>query len=91
MFIIIAENIKETAYEVNYILEKISGEETEEELNGELDSFVLYLYSTISKELREITIKAMKCIREIGNSKKLETLSKKEAYSPEDPSNSLFI
>ena len=63
-FITIAENIKETAYEINYLIESICNLEDNDNNRTNLEPYLLYIYQSLSPELREITIKTLKCIRE---------------------------
>jgi hypothetical protein len=63
-FIIIAENIKEATFEINYLIESICNLEDNENNRTNIEPYLLYIYETLSPELREITIKTLKCIRE---------------------------
>ena len=68
-FITTAENIKETAFEINYLVESIC---QLDENTQSTEPYLIYLYETFSKELREITVKSLKCIKEQNNNKKIE-------------------
>ena len=72
-FIIVSENIKETAYEINYLMDKIS----EVGNSDEMEPYLLYIYETLSIDLRNIVIKIIKCIRE-QNSYKILKLYQEE-------------
>ena len=63
-FIIIAESIKESLYEINYLIESISNIEPNENNRSNLEPYLLYIYETLPLELREIVIKTIKCLRE---------------------------
>ena len=63
-FIIIAESIKESLFEINYLIESISNLEDNEENKSELQPYLFYIYETLPLELREITIKSLKCLNE---------------------------
>ena len=63
-FIIIAENIKETVYEINYLLESISNLEDNENNRNNMEPYLLYIYETLSEKNRDIVIKAIKCLME---------------------------
>ena len=43
-FIIVAENIKETVYEINYLLESISNLEDNENNRNNMEPYLLYIY-----------------------------------------------
>mgnify|MGYP004448532017 CR=1 FL=1 len=61
-FITTVENIKETAFEINYLIESIC---QLDENTQSTEPYLIYLYETFSKELREITVKSLKCIKTI--------------------------
>jgi hypothetical protein len=63
-FIIVAENIKETVYEINYLLESISNLEDNENNRNNMEPYLLYIYETLSEKNRDIVIKAIKCLME---------------------------
>ena len=63
-FIIIAESIKESLYEINYLIESISNIEPNENNRSNLEPYLLYIYEALPLELREIVIKTIKCLRE---------------------------
>ena len=63
-FIIIAENIKEAAFEINYLIESISNLENNENNRNNIEPYLLYIYETLPLELKEIVIKIIKCLRE---------------------------
>ena len=88
-FMTTAENIKETCYEINYLIESISTSDNNDDF---LEPYLIYLYQTFTKELREITIKTIKCIREQSTNKLIglyfEEFEKK-LNSPQKPS--IFI
>lgn len=65
-FMTTAEDIKETAYEINYLIESISA--LDDNVNS-VEPYLIYLYETFPKELKEITIKTIKCIREQNTNK----------------------
>ena len=75
-FILVAENIKETAYEINYLIEKISSIENHNDVI-KLEPYLLYIYDTLSIELRQMVIKIIKCLRE-QNSYKILKLYQEE-------------
>ena len=91
-FIIIAENIKETSYEINYLIESICNLEDNENNRMNLEPYLLYIYETLSSELREITIKTMKCIKE-QNSNEILRLYQEEFENKKDSGKkqSIFI
>ena len=49
-----AEDIIETAYEINYLIESIS---TFEDNIDYVEPYLIYLYETFQNELKEITLK----------------------------------
>jgi hypothetical protein len=63
-FINIAENIKETLFEINYLIESISNIDTTESSRVNIEPYLLYIYETLPLELREIVIKIIKCLLE---------------------------
>ena len=63
-FINIAENIKETLFEINYLIESISNIDTTESSRFNIEPYLLYIYETLPMELREIVIKIIKCLLE---------------------------
>ena len=63
-FINIAENIKETLFEINYLIESISNIDTTESSRVNIEPYLLYIYETLPMELREIVIKIIKCLLE---------------------------
>ena len=63
-FIIIAENIKEAAFEINYLIESISNIEDNKNNRINIEPYLLYIYETLPFELKEIVIKTIKCLRE---------------------------
>ena len=63
-FINIAENIKETLFEINYLIESISNIDTTESRRVNIEPYLLYIYETLPMELREIVIKIIKCLLE---------------------------
>ena len=65
-FMTIAEDIKETAYEINYLIESIT---TLDDKVDYVEPYLIYLFETFPKELKEITIKTIKCIREQNTNK----------------------
>ena len=65
-FMTTAEDIKETAYEINYLIESIT---TLDDKVDYVEPYLIYLYETFPKELKEITIKTIKCIREQNTNK----------------------
>ena len=76
-FIIVAENIKETTYEINYLIESISNLEDNENNRNNFEPYLLYVYETLSPELREITIEALKCLREQSSNSILKLYQEK--------------
>ena len=68
-FINIAENIKETLYEINYIIESISNIEDTEVF---AEPYLLYIFDTLPMELRDIVIKTLKCLREQNSNEVLK-------------------
>ena len=88
-FMTTAEDIKETAYEINYLIESIAS--LDDSINT-TEPYLIYLYETFPKELREITIKTIKCIREQNSNKIIELYFKefeKKLNSKNKPS--IFI
>ena len=65
-FMTTAEDIKETAYEINYLIESISALDDNVDY---VEPYLIYLYETFPKELKEITLKTIKCIREQNTNK----------------------
>ena len=65
-FMTTAEDIKETAYEINYLIESICALDDNVDY---VEPYLLYLYETFPKELKEITIKTIQCIREQNTNK----------------------
>ena len=65
-FMTTAEDIKETVYEINYLIESISNLD---DSVTKVEPYLIYLYETFPKELKEITIKTIKCIREQNTNK----------------------
>ena len=63
-FINIAENVKETLFEINYLIETISNIDTTENRRVKIEPYLLYIYETLPMELREIVIKILKCLLE---------------------------
>ena len=91
-FIIIAENIKEAAYEINYLVESISNLEDNENNRMNLEPYLLFIYETLPLELREITIKTIKCIREQNSNEILKIYQEEFESKKESPKkNSIFI
>ena len=91
-FIIVAENIKETAYEINYLIESISNLEDNENNRNNLEPYLLYVYETLPLELREITIEALKCLREQSSNSIMKLYQEKfENMKDSDKKQSLFI
>ena len=91
-FIIVAENIKETTYEINYLIESISNLEDNENNRNNFEPYLLYVYETLSPELREITIEALKCLREQSSNSILKLYQEKfEDMKDSDKKQSLFI
>ena len=82
-FIIIAENIKESAYEINYLVESVSNLEDNENNKTNLEPYLLHIYESLPLELREITIKTIKCIRE-QNSNEILKLYQEEFENKKD-------
>ena len=71
MFIITAEEIKETTFEIDYIIEEICSNNEES-----LTPLVKNLFETINLQEREILIKSLKCIKEQNNSGYIENYIK---------------
>ena len=91
-FILIAENIKEAAYEVNYLIESISNLEDNENNKMNLESYLLYIYETLPSELREITIKALQCVREQSSNSILKIYQEEfENKKDSDKKQSIFV
>ena len=67
-FINIAENIKETLYEINYLIESISNIEETDISQVLTEPYLLYIFDTLPMELRDIVIKTIKCLREQNSS-----------------------
>ena len=67
-FIHIAENIKETLYEINYLIESISNIEETDISQVLTEPYLLYIFDTLPMELRDIVIKTIKCLREQNSS-----------------------
>ena len=84
--------IKETSYEINYLIESICNLEDNENNRTNLEPYLLYIYETLSLELREITIKTMKCIKE-QNSNEILRLYQEEFENKKDSGKkqSIFI
>ena len=91
-FILIAENIKEAAYEVNYLIESISNLEDNENNKNNLEPYLLYIYEALPLELREITIKTLKCVRE-QNSNSILKIYQEEFENKKDSKKkqSIFV
>ena len=68
MFIITAEQIKETSLEIDYIIEELISNEN----NDELSPLVKNLFERLKKPERNILIKSLKCIIEQGGNQKLK-------------------
>ena len=68
MFIITAEQIKETSLEIDYIIEELISNEN----NNELSPLVKNLFERLKKPERNILIKSLKCIIEQGGNQKLK-------------------
>ena len=68
MFIITAEQIKETSLEIDYIIEELISNES----NDELSPLVKNLFERLKKPERNILIKSLKCIIEQGGNQKLK-------------------
>jgi len=62
MFIITAEEIKETALEIDYIIEEIISNNNNE--NASLNPLVINLFETLKIQERDILIKSLRCIKE---------------------------
>ena len=88
-FFKIAQDIKETAYEIDFLIESIC---QSDENTNEAEPYLLFLFETFSKELREITIKTLKCIREQNNNKVLELyISVFDNKKEDKEKNSIFV
>jgi len=68
MFIITAEQIKETSLEIDYIIEELISNEN----NDTLSPLVKNLFERLKKPERNILIKSLKCIIEQGGNQKLK-------------------
>ena len=88
-FMITAENIKETIYEVNYLIETIS---SLDENTTDTEPYLIYIYQTLSKDLREITIKTIQCIKEQNSNKVINLYLKEfENMLDNDSKQNIFI
>ena len=86
MFIITAEEIKETSFEIDYIIDEICSNNEES-----LTPLVKNLFETINKQEREILIKSLKCIKEQNNSGYIENYIKELEDMKDSPEqNSIF-
>lgn len=65
LFIALCEYIKETFYEIDYIIEKISADCTE------IDNFIMKIYLSFDKDKRIIIDKLIQCINETKYNKNL--------------------
>ena len=57
MFIIVAEKVKETIFEIDYLIEKIFD-------SNEINNMLIYIYKTLDLNEKNIVIKLVKCLKE---------------------------
>ena len=57
MFIIVAEKVKETIFEIDYLIEKIFD-------SDEINNMLIYIYKTLDLNEKNIVIKLVKCLKE---------------------------
>ena len=82
MFIITAEEIKETALEIDYIIEEIINN-----TNENLNEFSKNLFKTLGKKEKNILILTLKCLKQQGNNGNIEKyIEELETIDEEKPS-----
>ena len=87
-FMTTAEDIKETAFEINYLIESIT---TIDDSVNTVEPYLIYLYETFPRELKEITIKTIKCIREQNTNKIIGLYADEFEKNLENSKPSFFI
>ena len=82
MFIITSEEIKETAFEIDYIIEEIINN-----TNEYLNDFSKNLFKTLGKKEKNILILTLKCLKQQGNNGNIEKyIEELETIDEEKPS-----
>ncbi len=82
MFIITSEEIKETAFEIDYIIEEIINN-----TNEYLNEFSKNLFKTLGKKEKNILILTLKCLKQQGNNGNIEKyIEELETIDEEKPS-----
>jgi UDP-N-acetylglucosamine 2-epimerase len=82
MFIITSEEIKETAFEIDYIIEEIINN-----TNENLNEFSKNLFKTLGKKEKNILILTLKCLKQQGNNGNIEKyIEELETIDEEKPS-----
>ena len=88
MFIITAEEIKETALEIDYIIEEIISNNFKDE---SLSPLIINLFKSLRVPERDILIKALKCIKEQKGSENLKkNIEKLEKMKNNNEKQSIF-
>ena len=90
MFIITAEEIKETALEIDYIIEELISNDNNNE-DETLTPLIKNLFETLNMQEREIVIKSLKCILEQGGNQSIKkSIEELEQMKDNEEKNSIF-